>query len=219
MKRVLYTDWDNFFQLHHGSFKAVSVDDTDELTKRFSDSISVELWKKCEDIPVKSFGWPKLNMYYLQKKKTDKLVYAFPVTYIVGRIIFSLLLIPMIFIEQSLLYSLMCIGLISLTFIYSRKIIIFRNSIIYKKRLFLSTKEKRIDISNTTKVLFKGIKFESFSGKSETGYFVYLEKDDKKIVVFGDTGVNMKSIIKIANRIGSFLKLPVEDGRNQVQAL
>ena len=116
----------------------------------------------------------------------------------------------------------MCVGLISFSFLGSRKIIISRDSIIYKRRLLLSTEEKRIDISNATKVLFKGIKFESFSGKSEISYFIYLEKDGRKIIIFGNDGLSMKSIIKFANRIGSFLKLPVEpveEDSNQIQAL
>ena len=216
MNKFIYTYWDNLLGLRHGSFNALSVDDADELAKRFSDSVEVGLWKKSEDVSAKSFCWPTLNMYYLQRRKPDKLSCAFPATNIIPRIVFSLLLIPMLFIEQSLIFSLMCISLVLLTFIYSRKIIISRDFVTYEKRLFLKTESKRINISNATKVLFKGIKFISFSDKTETGYFIYLEKDRQKITVFGATGVNMRSITKLANKIGNFLELPVEEGSNQI---
>lgn len=97
-----------------------------------------------------------------------------------------------------------------LTFFSSLKIIVHNDSIVCRGRFFCKTIEKRLDISNANKVLFKGIKFESDTGEFVHNFFVCLEKDGQEIMVHGNSVSNLRSVMKIAKRIGDFLELPVE---------
>lgn len=210
--KIIYTYLDKFQVLHYGDIDAESVDEAKErLSEKFDDCIVVEYWKTSENIPAKQSWWPALDMFWMQKGNSDRLVYFSSGVYIFARIFFILLLIPMIFIEHSLPWSLMCVLFISCTFAQSTKIVISHNGILYKKRSLFRTEEKRLDISNATKVLFKGIKLESFAGESSSIYFVCLEKDGREITIFGHQGSTMKYTNKIANRIGDFLKLPIKE--------
>lgn len=216
--KIIYTYLDKFQVLHHGDIDVESVDEAKErLSEKFDDCVVVEYWKTSKNIPAKQSCWPALDMFWMQKGNSKRLVYFSSGVYIFARIGFTLLLMAMIFIEHSLPWSLMCVLLISFTFAQSIKIIISPNGILYKKRSLLRTEEKRLDISNATKVLFKGIKFESFAGESSSLYFVCLEKDGQEITIFAHHGSTMTSTKKFANRIGSFLKLPVEEGSIQRQ--
>jgi hypothetical protein len=129
--------------------------------------------------------------------------------YLLARIFSLLLIIPFVFIEPDITGTLVFTFMFLLTVFRSLKIIVRHESILYKKRFFWKIEEKELDISNATKVLFKGIEFESDNGRSKCYFFVCLEKNGQEIVVHGSHESNMRSLMKMAKRIGSFLELPV----------
>lgn len=216
--KIIYTYLDKFQVLHHSNIDVDSVDEAKErLSEKFDECVVVDYWKTSENITTKPSSWPTLDTFWMQMSNSKRLVYFSPSVNIIFRTLSTLMLIPMIFIEHSLPLSLMCVLFVSVTFVHSTKIVISHNGILYNKRFLFRTEEKRLGILNATKVLFKGVKFESFAGESRSFYFVCLEKDGQEITIFGHPCSTMTSTRKIANRIGSFLKLPVEEYSNQRQ--
>ena len=87
--------------------------------------------------------------------------------------------------------------------------IVLNDQIIYRKRFLTRIKEKKVDISKATKILFDGRLFESASGKCWRCFYIFIEKEDRKILINGSDNVRAEK--RMAKKIGQFLNLPVEE--------
>jgi hypothetical protein len=214
MKEYVYTCLDDFEIFRFGYVIAPSEEEAKrKIAEQCGPDMPIEIWHQCNScFQTKNFWYNlyhvDLHGYYLWKQKENELVYGGPRQYCYFRLLFLLMTIGTV-ISNQMVESILFGFFIALTFVYSQKLIIQHERIVYKSRILFKTQAKSIDISKATKVLLKEREFKTDSGKRQYYHFVCLEKDGKEIIIYGRTISNLHAR-KMAKNIGEFLGLPVQ---------
>jgi hypothetical protein len=208
MNNYLYTYLDDFEVLHHGNVVAESVDYAKvNILQRYGDKVAVEIWDKSKCCLEKGDFWSWGNRFYLGLRTSkNKLVYVYPILYLLCRLVFIFCMIGSIVATDILAFSIFSFFFL-MTFLHSTKFIVQRDHIFYRKRILYKKKEDRIDISNSAKIIFKGKEFGSDRGRKQLYFFIYIEKDGTEILVYGNN--LMQTTKRMAKKISEFLGLPL----------